>query len=244
MNELILNKEDYDKIERIQKTSYFADCLKQKMIFEIVHYRCEKCNSALIEVQLAKDNFEEMSDGQMSDHEAGFNREFYCPKCKTTFLRDIEVYSIEDEIDMPSPSQLEALEKGRRTGWNNRGIRGFIAEMWFANKLRNEGYKIAKTMYYDYEIDASIFNEKGVGRLLQKYSKKNKVMKLLKSFGKGYPDLICLKDKKISFCEIKSNDSKIKEHQKQVMETLESKGYEVKTIRLNVKFNVEENDIK
>ena len=239
-NAVKLNEEDYEAIKSIKENKTLSEGLKNKCISDIINHRCPECNTALEEVQLIEEDFEGMTEGQMADYETGFNRTFYCPKCKINSLRDIEVYDIDDDENMPTPQQLESLEKGRRTSWNNRRIRGFIAEMWFANKLRNYGYKVRKTMYYDYETGVSIFNEKGVENLLQKHPKKDEIMKLLNSFEKGYPDLICLKDKIISFYEVKSNDSEVKEHQKQVMKTLKSEDYEVKTVRLNVEYKVEE----
>ncbi len=240
MNEVTLNKNDYETIERIKNNLVLSEGLKSKFIHDIIEYRCSKCNTALEEVQLIEDDFGGMTDGQIADYDAGFNREFYCPKCKTNSLRDVEVYDVDGDEHTPTPQQLESLKKGRRTSWNNKRIKGFIAELWFANKLRNNGYQVRKTMYYDYEKGVSIFNEKGVDNLLQEHSKKKKIMKLFNSFEKGYPDLICLKDKTISFYEIKSNGSEVKEHQKQVMETLKSEGYEVKTVRLTIEYKVEE----
>jgi len=234
-----LNKEDIKTIERINSNVSLSDSLKSKMISDIINYRCPKCNSAMEELE---EDFEGMSEGQMADYDAGFNRTFYCPKCKNTSLQDVDVFSVEDEGRMPTPAQLESLEKGRRTSWNNKGIKGFVAEMWFANKLRNEGYKVRKTMYYDYETGISIFNKKGVQNLLEKHPNKEKLMELFISFTKGYPDLICLRDNKISFYEIKANDSEIKEHQKEVIEELKLKGYEVSVVRLNVDFSVMERE--
>jgi hypothetical protein len=234
-----LNQEDVRAVENIKNNSSLSEHLKGKLISDILNYRCSKCNTSLEEVQLGEDDFSEMSEGQMANDEAGFDREFYCPKCKTTSLRDVEVFDFDDE-EIPTPNQLEALNKGRRTSWNNKDIRGHIGEMWFANKLRNEGYGVRKTMFYDYETGISIFNEKGVENLLQGYPKKRKLMKLLIPIGRGYPDLICLKEGKVSFYEVKTNDSEVKEHQKQVIDTLQSEGYEVKLIRLNVDYKVEE----
>lgn len=234
-----LNKEDVEAIERIKANPSLNNNLGNRMISDIINYRCSDCNSAMEELE---EDFEGMSDGQIADYEAGFSRTFYCPKCQSTSLRDVEVFAIEEEGIMPTPAQLESLEKGRRTVWNNKGIRGVIGEMWFANKLRNEGYKVRKTMHYDYETGVSIFNEKGVEDLLKEYPKKKQIMDLLISFGKGYPDLICLKDNKISFYEVKTNISEIKEHQKNVIKILQSKKYESQVIRLNVDFSVKEEE--
>src|SRR3989338_4864982 len=150
-NAVKLNEEDYEAIKSIKENKTLSEGLKNKCISDIINHRCPECNTALEEVQLIEEDFEGMTEGQMADYETGFNRTFYCPKCKINSLRDIEVYDIDDDENMPTPQQLESLEKGRRTSWNNRRIRGFIAEMWFANKLRNYGYKVRKTMYYDYE---------------------------------------------------------------------------------------------
>lgn len=199
--------------------------------------RCPKCNSVLEELE---PNSEDMTDGQLANWDMGFNREFYCPKCKTFSSRDIEIIEEFDD-DFPTPSQLEKMDERKRTSLNNSRIKGNIGEMWFENKLRSKGYKVRKTMYYNFEQEKCIFNEKGVENLLQQYSKNKKLLKLLRSFGNGYPDLICLKDGEVSFYEVKTNNSEVMDHQQQVINTLKSKGYEVKVIRLNVQFNVEEN---
>ncbi|MCX6748223.1 MAG: VRR-NUC domain-containing protein [Candidatus Pacearchaeota archaeon] len=240
MQKVKLNKKDVQTIENIKKNPSLSEQLKSKFISDIMSNRCSKCNTALVEIEAGENDFDNLSEGQMADYEAGFNRDFYCPKCKTTSSRDVEVFDVNNEEIIPTPTQLEALEKGRRTSWSNKDIRGYIGEMWFANKLRNEGFKVRKTMSYDYEQGISVFNETGVKNLLQEYPKKEKLMKLLITFGKGYPDLICLKDNKISFYEVKTNSSELKEHQKQVIDVLQSEGYKVQLVRLNVDFKAEE----
>lgn len=235
-----LNKEDIEKIERIENNESLGKQLKSKMISDILKHRCPKCNTALEEVELGDEDFEGMSEGQEIDYDMGFNREFYCPKCKTTELRDVEVFDVENDEIIPTPEQLEALKKDRRNYWSNKRILGYIGECWFANKLRGDGFKVRNTMLFDYETGVSIFNERGVENFLQEYSKKKKLMKLLISFRIGYPDLICLKDGKISFFEVKTKNSEIKEHQKRVIDIIKSEGYEVKVIRLDVDYKVEE----
>jgi len=54
--------------------------------------RCPKCNSVLEELDVSPEEYQDMTDGQQSDHEAGFNRPFSCPKCDYYGLKDIEVY--------------------------------------------------------------------------------------------------------------------------------------------------------
>jgi len=240
MEKVKVNKEDMETIERIKSNPSLSDGLKNRMISDIINQRCPKCNSAMQEVELSGDDFGDMSEGQEADWEAGFGREFYCPKCQTTSLRDIDVFPIEDEGIMPTPAQLEALEKGRRTSWCNKDIKGYVGEMWFANKLKYEGFKVRKTMYYDYEQGVSVFNEEGVKDLLKDYEKKDEVLNEISSFTRGYPDLICLKEGKVSFVEVKTNNSEVKEHQKEVINNLKSMGYEVFVKRLDVDFSVEE----
>lgn len=239
-NAVRLNKEDYEAIKSIKENKLLSEGLKNKYLSDIINHRCSKCNTALEEVQLVEDDFEGMSERQMADYDAGFNRTFYCPKCKINSLRDVEVFDVDDEEYTPTPQQLEALKRERRVYWSDKRIKGYIGESWFANRLRGEGFKVRNTMLFDYETGTSIFNEKGVKNLLEDYSKKKKIMECLVSFGKGYPDLICLKDDKVSFYEVKTNNSEVKEHQKQVMDALQSEGYEVKLIRLNVDYKVEE----
>jgi hypothetical protein len=173
----------------------------------------------------------------------GFN-DHTCPKCKERppypSKGEQEKFIEELETGAPTQAQLESLKRGRRTAWNNKDIRGHIGERWFANKLRNEAYLVRQTMFYDYGQNASVFNREGIKDLLKDHLNKRKVLKLLSSLGRGYPDLICLKDNDISFYEIKTNDSEVKEHQKQSMEILEKAGYLVYLKRLQVDFNVTE----
>lgn len=239
-----LNKEDIKAIERIKNNPVLADSLKSKMISDILNHRCPDCNSALEEEDVYYDN-NDMTEGQEADWEAGFGRNFYCPKCKTVSQRDVEVFDdFDDEEYTPTPRQLEALKNGRRNQWSDKRIKGYIGESWFANKLRNEGFKVRNTMLFDYEMGVSVFNQKGVADLLKDYSKQKTLMKLLASFEKGYPDLICLKDDKVSFYEVKTNNSKPKPHQEEVIKVLRSKGYEVELTFLDVEYSVEKRDQK
>lgn len=204
--------------------------------------QCSKCHSAMDKLE---EDYETMSEGEMSDYDAGLWGTYYCPKCKRTHI--VEgltsqggIIDGEDEDFVPTSTQLKALEKGRRTSWNNKTLRGCIGEMWFANKLRNDGYKVRKTLYYDYDKGNSIINEKGVENLLQNHPKRTDILIMLKSLGVGIPDLICLKNEIISFCEIKTNDSEIRDKQKKAMEVIRSSGHGVYSVRLTVEFNVKE----
>ena len=67
--------------------------------------RCNRCNSEMVEL---KEDYENMSEGQQINHDMGFNRPFYCEKCKIQTIRDVEVYDnlpddaydmIDDEIN-------------------------------------------------------------------------------------------------------------------------------------------------
>jgi len=61
--------------------------------------KCPKCGEELKEVE---QDYQNMTDGQQSDYEMGFNRTFECPKCGHRTLCDIEVYEpyIDEEDDI------------------------------------------------------------------------------------------------------------------------------------------------
>lgn len=173
-----------------------------------------------------------------------------CPKCKERLpfpSKEEQEKSVEELESGVTSSQLEGLFKGRRTSWNNKDIKGTIGEMYFANKLRNDGFLVKRTMIYDFETGKSIFNENGIKDLLSSLKNKNEIDKiyaLLKQFGNGYPDLICLKQDKTSFFEVKTNDSELKQNQQNVAKCLREAGFDVSVIRLEVDFNVKETDEK
>ena len=50
---------------------------------------CEKCGGALVEIE---QDMQEMTEGQVADYMAGFNRIFQCRVCEMTDLRDVDVY--------------------------------------------------------------------------------------------------------------------------------------------------------
>lgn len=54
------------------------------------------------------------------------------------------------------------------------------------------------------------------------------VLKIIKLSKAGYPDLLCLKDGKIMFIEVKRPEGKLSELQKVRIEQLKDKGFECK----------------
>jgi hypothetical protein len=50
---------------------------------------CSNCGSKNVEFEDADENaLEDMTDGQRSDYEAGFNNDLYCNDCHTLEMRD------------------------------------------------------------------------------------------------------------------------------------------------------------
>lgn len=175
----------------------------------------------------------------------GFN-DLVCPKCKrkNEFVPSKEKQQeyleiLESGGTILPPEQLEALTKGRRTQWNNRKIYGIIGEMWYANELRNKGYKVRVMMYYSFDSGKMVFNEESIKELLTDYKNKNKLFKILDKFSSGFPDLICLKDDKVSFIEVKTNNSQLNQNQEEVIKALKKAKYSVKVIRLKVDYSVD-----
>lgn len=197
---------------------------------------CGKCNSEMEELQ---EDYENMSEAQEADYVAGLWGIYYCPKCKTQNIMEGDGFSREP-VEYKNPANVEAGKKGCRTMWSNQDIKGKIAEEWMRNKLRDEGFKVAETMRYDSDKEISILNVEGVEKLLSEYSDKKKIIEILKEVNSGLPDLICLKNNKVSFVEVKSNVSQIKPHQMNAINKLKEMSFTVSVRRVKVDFNAEE----
>lgn len=113
------------------------------------------------------------------------------------------------------------VERGRESQLN--GIR---AEIFVANRLRKEGFKVARVWKYDEEKHQAIFDKVGVNQFLARYSGRGAIVNYLAEKLIGLPDLIALKGKEVSFIEVKYNESEIKLHQDEVLNDLANMGYE------------------
>lgn len=129
---------------------------------------------------------------------------------------------------------------------NNK--RANISECFIASKLRREGYVVRKLARQGVSKSVGYFkpcfvylNDKGLEDIFKIYTgDKEFIIKLLKDNLVGLPDFICLKDNKISFVEVKTDQSGYQESQKEVFEILRNNGFEVITKRVRVKLEVEE----
>lgn len=156
-----------------------------------------------------------------------------CPKCKkeNTFMPSKEEQ--EKYLDKLEgfPVPFEFIPDYIKTQ---------ISQMWVAKELRKQGFLVMKTGYYDYFTNKEILNEKGLDYFLNDYKNKRKILKELKEFDSGYPDLMLLKDGVISFVEVKTNKSEARENQIKVAKYLKDKGYKVSIYRVNASYNVED----
>ena len=187
---------------------------------------CDRCKTPM---EMVEEKYENMTEGQMADYEAGLWRNFFCPTCKKIEIKQGNFFTGVDE----DPADDETA---------NRVITGIIGELWYRAKLRNSGYFVDSIMIYSREKGHQILNMHGIKKVLNKTTWENAsvLLELFRSFREGFPDLICLKDEKISFFEIKTNSAAVREPQKLVFKKLQKLGFDVNIIRLNVTFGVNE----
>lgn len=135
-------------------------------------------------------------------------------------------------------------EQNSRSVWNTRVIEGFIAEQWITHKLRESGHRFIKTMGFDRKTNTSVIRTDALRKFLQDQdpAETEKLLSALEKLGSGIPDFMCLKNGEISFAEVKSNKSPVRENQKRAIAVLQKMGYDVVVRRLKASFMVEEED--
>ncbi|MBS3084873.1 VRR-NUC domain-containing protein [Candidatus Pacearchaeota archaeon] len=154
-----------------------------------------------------------------------------CPKCKKKSIATERVEKNRQEFTNKLRSN-KADEK----------IRGEIGEWWVATKYRNQGYEVVRTTFYNISSGKTILNEGDIERILEKYENKDRILNLVRIHFEGFPDFIMFKDNKISFVEVKSNNSSVKENQMGVMKILKELGYEVFVEQVILSYNVESSE--
>lgn len=135
-------------------------------------------------------------------------------------------------------------EKNNRFVWNTRIIEGFIAEQWIKHKLGESGHRFTKTMAFDRKTNKSVILTDALRKFLEDQDpvETEKLLFALEKLGSGIPDFICLKNGEISFAEVKSNKSPVRENQNRAIAVLQKMGYDVVVRRLKASFMVEEED--
>jgi hypothetical protein len=111
--------------------------------------------------------------------------------------------------------------------------------MYARYSLKNQGLE-AVNVKRKTSSNRDELNEEWVNQLLASVGEKNKIIDIIKNNLTGIPDLICLKDNKISFVEVKSNSSPLKKEQKKVIQILQNNGYPTKIMRFFVNFEIKE----
>lgn len=153
---------------------------------------------------------------------------YKCPKCNKLSVTYQKVQE----------NKRECSNKVR-TDWADKNIKKQISEIWVATKYRDEGYKVIQVGNFSFSCNKIIPNDEGISNFLKDYKDKKKIIDLIKSYWNGFPDLILLKDNKVSFAEVKSNNSSIKENQKKVLDFLKEKGYDVFVEQVKLNYSVE-----
>ena len=156
-----------------------------------------------------------------------------CPKCKKLSVL----------TKMIEKNRKEFINQ-IRTDWADKNIRKQISEIFVANKYRSENYKVIQTARYDIFFDKHIPNEEGILKLLEDYNGKDKFILLIKKLWSGLPDLIRFKDNKISFVEVKSNNSSVSPKQEKTIKTLEKAGFEIIIERVSLNYVVNNSEVK
>lgn len=199
---------------------------------------CEKCKSLMRE---EKPDLEKLSEGQMTEYEAGLWRTYRCPQCDHFQLVQghFTTYNPEDDIEEEEKNQMS--ERGKEQQKIRSSILvGFIGEYWIIQKLKEEGYVIGKLKVRDCYRNVYVSNPYVYDIILKDHPQKKEITDLLNSITKGQPDLICLKDGKISFVEVKTAKSDIKPYQKDAFNILKKAGYDVNVRTIKVEYNVTE----
>lgn len=182
---------------------------------------------------------------------------FYsCPFCKREskgYFAKLEMPPLQSEIEpallqkaemsQDKIERLKNLRKRARLFFTPRKITGMIGEITFMTSLRNDGFKVTRTTAYIEEGKISVLNETGIEEILENNPRKKELLKILKSLGvRGLPDIICEKDGKILFYEIKTNNSEIKDYQQKYLKRLTAEGYPAEVKRLWINYKVSETE--
>jgi|TARA_Y100000034_G_C6839453_1_gene379632 hypothetical protein len=118
-------------------------------------------------------------------------------------------------------------------------LQGMLVEIYARYKIQGEGSLVSKLVG---QGDKFIFlKNNNVSRLIQDCEENTEdFIQFLKDNINGLPDFICVKDNKISFVEVKSNNSGLSDKQKEVFEILRKKGYEVILRNFKIKLDIKE----
>jgi len=182
-------------------------------------YICSKCKSELEELDVS---YEDMTDGQAEDYDAGFNHTYICPKCKTVEILDVpDDPTITTHVREKDPIKV-ALGKKL---WKEMPEKTRRSESAAIKHFRKEGYQVAKiAKWHDKGKKGKMLSTPEAKRIFKKVRKT-----IIDDFGidlktylttglgvYGVPDLICLRRGAVLFVEVKNsyaNICKPKPHQ-------------------------------
>jgi len=128
-------------------------------------------------------------------------------------------------------------------------LKGAIAETFIRWYKQQQGFKIAKLVNIGlnrkYNKRFCFLNKEEIERYVLSFydveeHNKTDLIDLFNKNINGLPDFICLKDNKISFVEVKSNNSKPTEKQERVFNILRNKGFDIEIKNLGINLEVEE----
>ncbi len=118
-------------------------------------------------------------------------------------------------------------------------LRGILAENYAKYKMQEEGYEMTKLTGRTKE--GQFFRDFYVVKLIKGYEKDiNGFIKFLRDNLYGLPDYIFVKDNKIGFIEVKSNNAKLKQTQFKTFQILKEKGYEIIIMNFKVELGIKE----
>ena len=120
-------------------------------------------------------------------------------------------------------------------------IKGKATHMYARYKLKDEGYDVVDTIKTSLEGKCSLNEELITKHILSKYEGDgSKLISLLNNGLAGLPDIIGIKEGVISFFEVKANDSKLSDNQKEKIEFLKKNGFLCSVLRFDVDLDIKE----
>lgn len=157
-------------------------------------------------------------------------------------LTNAEIYEASDNEPTLTEFEYANAYRPSKSQAVENILKGIVGEVKVSIELKEEGYKTARMQF---STPITHLNEKGIRDLLKDYDcDVDELIDFFKKNQRGLPDYICKRNGKISFVEVKTNNSKLSPVQMSTISILRQEGFTVSCRRVQVKLNVEDSHKK